>query len=168
MIYDEETKREELQQKEQKFCTKVKISLLYKKKYIPCNELVSPYINKFDLTRQTYSRPTKQTALLWRSVGELLHNDLNDAWAVETKERLFGTIDLVAEEALLHKRCNINFLRGGINFREGDIVKKKMMFVQICLMNSISDELCNFCLHLSDFIRNCYYLIKFQTYHWLT
>ena len=150
------------------FVPKSKLAYLTKKKYIPCNELVSPYINKFDLTRQIYSRPTKQTALLWRSVGELLHNDLNDAWAVETKERLFGTIDLVAKEALLHKHCNINFLRGGINFREGDIVRKKMMFVQICLMNSISDKLCNFCLNLSDFIKSFYYLIKFQTYHCLT
>ena len=38
--------------------------------------------------------------------------DPGDTWAIQVKGRLITMNDLVAEEALLHKRCNTNFPRG--------------------------------------------------------
>ena len=64
--------------------------------------------------KKTYTRPDNKTAdrlksRLLKTVEERLSKNPDDKWAIEVKGRLMGMNDLVAEEVLLHKRCNTNF-----------------------------------------------------------
>ena len=125
------SEKEEFRNKKQRSCTtegKDKVSLPYKNKCILCNELVCLYTKKPQLARKTYSRPDSKTAedlkrRVLKTANERLRFSSNDKWAMEVKGRLMGINDLVAEEALMHKRCNSNFLRFGSN-DEGDSGRK--------------------------------------------
>ena len=63
--------------------------------------------------------------------------DPGDKWAIQVKGRLISLNDLVAEEALLHKRCNTNFSRGS-SFNTDDASGRKQDDFRLELF----DELC--------------------------
>ena len=74
---------------------------------------------------------------LLKTADERLQKDPGDIWALEVSGRLQGINDLVAEEALLHKRCNTNFIRGSSNKADGECGRKKedrraRLFEELC------------------------------------
>ena len=124
--------KEEERKKKQRSCSvgKSKTPLLYKNKCILCNEPVKLYLKNATLARKTYSRPDNLTAAdlkkrLIDTANTRLNRNSNDRWALDVKGRLLGINDLVAEEALLHKRCNSNFSCGGTQTPEGKIGRKR-------------------------------------------
>ena len=66
-----------------------------------------------------------------------IHIDPGDTWAIQVKGRLLSMNDLVAEEALLHKRCNTNFSRGSSSNTDGVGGRKQDDF-----QLELFDELC--------------------------
>ena len=81
------------------------------------------------MAKKTYSKPDNLTAddlkvRLLKTAEERLQKNCTDKWALEVKGRLMGISDLVAEETLLHKRCNTNFLNGRSNNKDGEIGRK--------------------------------------------
>lgn len=60
-----------------------------------------------------------------------------DVWAVDAKGRMLGTNYMVAEEALLHKRCDTNFLIGEEKLEKEILAERKTMLIQTYLMNSV-------------------------------
>ena len=124
--------KEEERKKKQRSCSvgKSKTPLLYKNKCILCNEPVKLYLKNATLARKTYSRPDNLTAAdlkkrLIDTANTRLNRNSNDRWALDVKGRLLGINDLVAEEALLHKRCNSNFSCRGTQTPEGKIGRKR-------------------------------------------
>ena len=74
---------------------------------------------------------------LLKPAEERLQKDSGDKWALEVFGRLQGIIDLVPKEALLHKRCNTNFIRGSTCKADGGSGRKKederiRLFEQLC------------------------------------
>ena len=128
---EESIEKEESRRKKQRVCTVGDTKVLpYKDKCILCNELVHLYTNNPAKAKSIYSRPDNITAdklkkRLLKTANERLQNESNDKWAIEVKGRLMGINDLVAEESLLHKRCNTNFLCGGNQNAEGESGRKK-------------------------------------------
>ena len=81
-----------------------------------CNNPVSLYLNNSSLARKTYCRPDNESAndltkRLLETAEKRIRINPEDTWAIQVKGRLISINDLVAEEALLHKRCNKNFSR---------------------------------------------------------
>ena len=82
-----------------------------------CNSPVLLDLSNSSLARKTYSRPDNKSAddlkkRLLETAEKRIRIDPGHTWAIQVKGRLVSTNDLVAEEALLHKRCSPNFSRG--------------------------------------------------------
>ena len=109
--------REEAKKKKKRSCSTGQLKLLpYKNKCILCNNPVSLYLNNSSLARKTYSQPDNKSAddlkkRLLETAEKQIRIDPGDTWVIQVKGGLISMNDLVAEEALLHKRCNTDFSR---------------------------------------------------------
>ena len=102
---------------------------------------VSLYLSNSSLAGKIYSRPDSKSADdLKKRLLEAEKRILivpGDKWAIQVKGRLISMNDLVAEEALLHKRCNTNFSRGSSFNTDGAGGRKQDDF-----QLELFDELC--------------------------
>ena len=135
--------REEAKKQKKRSCNTGQLKLLpYKKKCILCDNPVSLYLNNSSLARKTYSQPDNKSAdnlkkRLLETTEKRIHIDPGDTWAIQVKGRLISVNDLVAEEALLHKRCNTNFSHGSSFNTDGAGGRKQDDF-----RLELFDELC--------------------------
>ena len=112
---DVANEREEAKkQKKRSFSTGQWKLLPYKNKWILCNNPVSLYRNNSSLARKTYCRPDNKNAddlkkRLLETAEKRIRIDTGDTWTIQIKGRLISMNDIVAEEAVLHKRCNTFF-----------------------------------------------------------
>ena len=67
-------------------------------------------VSKRLITSQKDLQPAKKRLL--ETAEKRIRIDLGDTWAIQVKGRSIFMNDLVAEEALLHKRCNTNVSHG--------------------------------------------------------
>ena len=109
--------REEVKKQKKWSCSTGQLKILpYSNKCMLCNNPVSLYLNNSSLARKTYCRPDNESAndltkRLLETAEKRIRINPEDTWAVQVKGRLISINDLVAEEALLHKRCNKIFSR---------------------------------------------------------
>ena len=109
--------REEANKQKKLSCNTGQLKLLpYNSKCILCSNPISLYLNNSSIARKTYSRPDNKSAddlkkRLLETAEKRIRIDAGDTWAIQVKGRLISMNDLVAEETLLHKRCNTNFSR---------------------------------------------------------
>ena len=135
--------REEARKQKKRSCSTGQLKLLpYKNKCILCNNPVSLYLNNSSLARKTYSRPDNKSAddlkkRLLETAEKRIRIDPEDTWAIQVKGRLISMNGLVAKEALLHKRCNLNFSRGSSFNTDGAGCRKQNDF-----RLELFDELC--------------------------